>query len=47
LGASWETWRTCMTTYKNTKRRILWANGSVMRKRMTADERKERRMNNL
>ena len=33
-----------MTTYKTTNRMMFWANGSVMRKRIIADERKESKM---
>jgi hypothetical protein len=36
-----------MITYKTTKTIRFWANGSVMRKRITAIEAKERRINTL
>jgi hypothetical protein len=36
-----------MTIYKTTNRMMFWANGSAIRKRITADERKEREINTL
>jgi hypothetical protein len=47
LGASCEAWSTCITTYKTTNMMMFWANGSAMRKRIIADEKKESKMNTL